>query len=94
MLTKRESLAETRLPLKINLCVTIWTSAIWPNDCRDASAMSWRSWACFCPFGGSPNHRVFVKNFFITCSYSYSSSYSRKILYPNINSVMVADTNL
>ena len=28
MLTKRESLAETRLPLKINLYVTIWTSAI------------------------------------------------------------------
>ena len=28
MLTKRESLEETRLPLKINLYVTIWTSAI------------------------------------------------------------------
>ena len=28
MLTKRESLAETRLLLKINLYVTIWTSAI------------------------------------------------------------------
>ena len=36
---------------------------------RDVSALRWRSYTCFCPFCGSPNCPVFLKNFFITCKY-------------------------
>ena len=33
----------------------------------DVSALRQRSYTCFCPFCGSSNYPVFVKNFFITC---------------------------
>ena len=39
---------------------------------RDVSALRWRSYTCFCPFCGSVNYPVFVKNFLLlVCTLFY-----------------------